>query len=126
MTGILKKLKHKKWLQPAILVLLIVIFSTALYFVVENFEIMKLQGEMHISLRRRGIKQAPDVSQIRGWMTFRYINLVFNLQPDYLKNSLDITDKRYPNVSINSLAKTQKITSQSILQTVVSLLNPSK
>lgn len=39
---------------------------------------------------------AKDVPLIQGWMTFDYVNKIFNLPPDYLKTSLGISDARYP------------------------------
>ena len=33
-----------------------------------------------------------DVNRIQNWMTFDYINKVFKLPSDYLKNNLNISD----------------------------------
>lgn len=38
-------------------------------------------------------------------MTFQYINLVFSLPKDYLKDELQITDSKYPNISIAKYIK---------------------
>ncbi|HYV33777.1 MAG TPA: hypothetical protein VE973_02925 [Candidatus Limnocylindria bacterium] len=114
-----KNHKIKIYLQWVLLVLLTLVLALSLYFLVRNVEAMKLRGEMRISLRRQNQTQNLTPDQIRGWMTFRYINLVFHLPPEYLKNSLNISDARYPNLSINSLAKTQKTDPQSVLQTTI-------
>ena len=49
----------------------------------------------------------PD--QIQKWMTFSYINYIFNLPPTYLSQTLHIQDTRYPNISIVQYAKTNNI-----------------
>ena len=50
-----------------------------------------------------------DVNTIRPWMTFDYINKVFKLPADYLKNILNISNSHYPNVSFGSYAKEEKV-----------------
>lgn len=50
----------------------------------------------------------PAPSTIDSWMTFDYLNKIFNLPPDYLKTSLNITDSRYPFLTISRLAREQK------------------
>jgi hypothetical protein len=42
-----------------------------------------------------------NVNNIKTWMTFDYINFIFKLDPIYLKNTLMITDSRYPNIRID-------------------------
>lgn len=38
-------------------------------------------------------------------MTFRYVNVVFGLHDDVLKNALGIEDSKYPNVPIGKYSK---------------------
>jgi hypothetical protein len=38
-------------------------------------------------------------------MTFDFLDKSFGLPPDYLKKGLGITDKKYPNITIDSWAK---------------------
>lgn len=54
-------------------------------------------------------KPINDVNYIENWMTFHYINKIFNVPEDYLKNKLNITDKKYPNLTISKYAKNNKI-----------------
>lgn len=48
---------------------------------------------------------SPDPDKIESWMTFKYVNVVFALSDDVLKDSLKIEDKKYPNVPIGKYAK---------------------
>jgi hypothetical protein len=46
-----------------------------------------------------------DVSRIEAWMTFDYVGASFHVPPSALKASLDITDPRYPHISLSRSAK---------------------
>jgi hypothetical protein len=48
-----------------------------------------------------------DVDLIQPWMTYDYINHVYGLPADYLKDTLVIADPRYPRVSISESAEAQ-------------------
>lgn len=45
----------------------------------------------------------PEV--LRPWMTFEYVNRIFGLSPEILRNTLGITDRRYPKLSIAAYAR---------------------
>jgi hypothetical protein len=49
-----------------------------------------------------------DINTVQSWMTFDYINKVFKLPPDYLKNTLGVSDNRYPNETIGHYARSKK------------------
>ncbi len=49
-----------------------------------------------------------DVDSVRTWMTFTYINKVFNLPSEYLKGALSITDSKYPHITIGGVAHEHK------------------
>lgn len=50
-----------------------------------------------------------NVNIIQSWMTFSYINKVFKLPTNYLKNTLNISDSRYPNIPLEDYAEKAKI-----------------
>jgi hypothetical protein len=52
---------------------------------------------------------ARDVGVVLPWMTFRYINTIFGLPANYLKDTLHVTSTRYPNLSLSAYAKSQKM-----------------
>lgn len=47
-----------------------------------------------------GIPNTPDPMKIEPWMTFKYVNVVFELQDGVLKSALKIEDASYPNLPI--------------------------
>ena len=62
--------------------------------------------------------KAEDIDFIDTWMTFKYINTIFNLPADYLKNGLNISDTRYPNLTLNGYIRNQKLNKTTFLLNV--------
>ena len=56
---------------------------------------------------RQGSVHAPNATPdvLRPWMTFEYVNRIFGLSPEILRDALGITDKRYPKLSIAAYAR---------------------
>lgn len=63
-----------------------------------------------------------DLPIISPWMTFHYINKIFNVPPDYLETSLSISDPSYPQMSLSGYAKQQHIDSALLVTQVESSL----
>lgn len=89
-----------------------VLLAILLFFLVRQYQI--LRRESIISAREswlmNALKNHPhltanDTGVIRSWMTFDYLNKLFNLPPDYLKTQLSVTDPAYPKLTIGTLAK---------------------
>jgi hypothetical protein len=53
----------------------------------------------------RTFMEKPAVDGIQDWMTFDYLNRIFHLAPDALKNALAVTDARYPRITIRRYAQ---------------------
>jgi hypothetical protein len=105
-------------IQWVVLVALTAILAVSLYVFVQNLETLRLHGYFKAHFRHPVTLQKISPDQISGWMTFRYINLVFKLPPSYLQSSLSIEDKHYPNLSLDVLAKTQGYSSAQITEKV--------
>ena len=65
---------------------------------------------------------ATNANLIRPWMTFDYINRLFDLPKNYLKTSLNVSDGRYPNVSISEYRESTGTSSVSFLDAVRSAI----
>lgn len=52
---------------------------------------------------------ASDIASIDSWMTFQYINVVFNLPTTYLSTNLPIVDSHYPNLTLSKYIKTKQL-----------------
>jgi hypothetical protein len=59
---------------------------------------------------------------ITVWMPFSYLNKVFNLPSDYLKNKLSISDPKYPNITIRKYSQTYQLNSVLFLEQVKKII----
>ena len=71
---------------------------------------------------RRELPRKITVEDIQPWMTFDYINKQFDLEGDYLKNALNITDPRYPNIPVGSFSKRQKMDPRTTVEKIKQLI----
>lgn len=116
MNKFFKNPKSVKVLQWLVLVILVGILAYALWDITTDLATINSAG-LHPTRHyyRAGIPGQLSTGQIQGWMTFRYLNQVFHLPPEYLKQNLGISDSHYPNLSIGALAKEGKTSSQAEL-----------
>lgn len=98
--------KAEKKLLGAVIVFMIIVLlvlcavlATGVRRVGRENSIASFQ-EFLTARRTRGPLSPSDADLIRPWMTFDYINQLFGLPPAYLKQSLELTDPRYPNLAI--------------------------
>ena len=56
-------------------------------------------------LTHRAPLPVSNAGVIRSWMTFDYLNRLFALPPDYLREQLHITNTHYPRLTIAAFAK---------------------
>ncbi len=105
----------------AVLGIILVVLCFALYReyrTLRRSQIMRDHTSFLNTLRGRGPLSPENSGIIQGWMTFDYINRIFNLQPYYLKTKLGISDPHYPRVSLNRCASNQHITATVFLAVV--------
>ena len=112
--------KHPKKNIIIFFILLFLLFLTLIYFV-HSLEFSYNSGELNIHHRNQGIL-SNQINGINTWMTFDYINVVFKLPPDYLKDRLAITDPRYPNIRIDRCAKGKGENKQQLLLEIQQLV----
>lgn len=107
----------KKTCKRIILCAVIALFiCAAIFFVAGYFDLHK-SGIIPFSRYRFRVSDplydayttrvltSADIDLIRGWMTFRYINMVFKLPSNYLSDVLHIDDARYPNSIVYNTAR---------------------
>ena len=122
MKEFLKNPKFQRGFLWAVLIAAAALLAYALWSLIVEFQAFKYSGYLRRQRAhhlQRGVAQF-DAGKIAGWMTFKYINLIFNLAPEYLKNQLQITDKRYPDLPVDSAAKTRKLGPARFLQKTIS------
>jgi hypothetical protein len=100
-----------KYLKYVLIALGVILFVLMVFFALSyrtlRHEQLVSAREFWISsiIRNHGPLTVADTSIIRPWMTFDYVNKIFNLPPDYIKTTLAVTDPRYPQLSLGSYAK---------------------
>lgn len=55
-------------------------------------------------VHNHGPLSVADVGYVRPWMTFDYLNKLFNLPPGYLKTQLMVQDPQYPQLTVSGYA----------------------
>jgi len=115
-------LHHKK---IKIIILIILCFTSLIWFINSVIKLHK-SGELKINNNIKKYYANPQntmsVNNIMTWMTFDYINVIFKLGPNYLKNALMIDDNRYPNIRIDRYAKHHSINNQVFLRVIQQLI----
>jgi len=111
----LKKISSLESFLIIATIALLMIFSVLL---IRNIQLAHKTGvfEKHtpiseLLLKNKEANQTSiaDVDYIDVWMTFQYINFVFDIPEDYLKGALHIKDPHYPNLPIGRYMKSNNL-----------------
>ena len=90
----------------------LLLFCSSVYLFSHNYgrlhteysDRQKKNPNMH---RPYGTGNNPDISIVRAWMTFDYINKMFHIPDTYLQTTLAIDNKKYPRITVKRLAQEQ-------------------
>lgn len=91
----------------AILIIFTVLIAKNIIIAHKTGLFSRHKSASELLLRQKGMNaiSASDADYIDSWMTFRYINFIFNLPENYLKDKFGIEDKQYPNLTLDRYAK---------------------
>ncbi len=102
-----------------------IVLAILLFFLVRQYQVLRREAILNAreSWLMNAIKNHPhltadDVSVVSAWMTFDYVNTLFNLPPDYLKAQLSVLDAAYPKLTINKFANESRASASSMLAAV--------
>ena len=100
-----------------------IILAVLLFLLVRQYQTLRREAIISAreswlmsALKKHPYLTANYASAIRSWMTFDYLNKLFNLPPQYLKTQLAIPDPAYPTLTISKFAKDIHETPSSTLQ----------
>jgi hypothetical protein len=103
--------KLRKWLI-GILTALVVILIFLILLVIHDYrrartvdQAQTTQSALSAERKTTGPLSKVEVGDITGWMTFDYVNYLFNLPPAYLKSAGPVNSSLYPHLSLNSFAR---------------------
>ena len=94
-----------------------------MYLFAKNYRHLQNTGAFRStvhSYRQPLNERAPitDPHAIESWMTFDYVNKMFNLPVSFLKTEMGITSTKYPRLTLYREAKLQQIPEQLFLENV--------
>jgi hypothetical protein len=115
--------RHIKYIIIGTAIVLLILFCLLVinYRALRRAQILNTRGIwFSLVLKNHGSLPVTDVSFIRPWMTFDYVNKLFNVPSDYLATHLSITDARYPRLSLSQYAKTNHFDSTFVTSEVES------
>ena len=110
-----KKISSIESIILIVVVTLIIAFATML---TRNIQTARHAGvfahrppvsELLLKNKQSGTVSVSDVESIDVWMTFQYINFIFNIPEDHLKSALHIEDSHYPNLSVGRYIKNKQL-----------------
>lgn len=117
-----------RYLKITIIVLVVVLVVLAVFLALQYRSLRREQvlsaRELWLDnvLKRHGPPTASDVDVLRSWMTFAYINQLFDVPSAYLKDEVPVNDARYPQISIGSYARENNMNVNAFLGTVENAL----
>ena len=123
-------MNKKKISKPFVIIILCLAIIFSFAFCIQQY--LRLERANLIATYREVIQgkisqyhnklNGANVGLIASWMTFDYINKIFALPADYLKNTLNISDAHYPQISISRYEKNQKLDSTQFLAHIQSVV----
>ena len=106
-----------KLLGVSFVILFTIAFSLQQYFILHRSDIITAykQDIVQKISQNHGPLNGANVDLISSWMTFDYINTIFVLPADYLKNTLGLSDARYPRITIAHYEKNHTLSDAEFL-----------
>jgi hypothetical protein len=125
----MSEIKNEKPYIKYALILLGIVFAVLLFFLVREMrrlnhsEIISVR-EIQVShfLKSHGPLTTNDIGIIAPWMTFDYINTLFAMPPTYFETTFNISNSRYPQISLSGYARSKKVSSAFLMGKVESAL----
>ena len=111
----------KTWARITIGALVAALLVVAVWFALDVHALYK-KGAIAPAfsrIRRRPLgRPAMAAGQIQGWMTFRYVESVFHLQPGYLAAQLKVQNLSNPNMTLDGYARSNGLDSGDFVESV--------
>ena len=117
------KFSSKKLFKKFFVVILLFLCFITIEAYGRDFTEKYQNGEQKIERKKNRSPIIFKIEKIQAWMTFDYINTVFKLPPNYLKNQLGIQDTRYPYLVIDRYARKHNINPDILLLNIRQSIN---
>ena len=118
--------KQKTIIKIIISITLIILCFFALFLFISTFKYLSREGDLKIEHRLKDrspfVNRNLAINNIKPWMTFNYLNVIFKIDPLYLKDSLNINDSKYPNIRIDQHARKNHLNLPSYIENIKSAI----
>lgn len=107
-----------------VIIILLIVFSV---FLIRNVQLAHKSGvfksytpisELLLKNKEMNRTSIKDTEYIDIWMTFQYINFIFDIPENHLRDTLHITDPRYPNLTIGRYIKNGKLDRMTVIDEI--------
>jgi hypothetical protein len=129
----MKKILHHLASKPKAFIFAVIAGSVAFVFI-SGFLFGSGFVSVHKSRPHRPFDMGPAsasstaemgdlIQDVKPWMTFEYLNMLFKLPPQHFKEVLHITSARYPRITIGGAAQRAGIPADIFVEKVKSVLS---
>ena len=102
-------------------ILVFLLLVSSIWFI-KTFKMLYREGDLRVMHGQYpshlNQNENTNINNIKTWMTFDYLNIVFKLDPSYFQKVLNINDPRYPNIRIDRYAKNHKLNPYLLLNNI--------
>lgn len=105
------------------IVIAVTVFFLGVFLLTHIYRDLRRQGIFFRPISQNLHRKKIAVAEIQTWMTFDFLNKSFGLAPSYLKDGLTITNKRYPNITIDRWAKDTHESPSALLDRINKLIS---
>ncbi len=117
----MKPIYKKSILSVFVLVCVVAVMFT-LHSVFNQNMPPKASWKHSFNPERRRPATLEDLSKIAPWMTFDYLNKVYDLPSGYLQDALKVTDTKYPFLTIKQHATKTGVTTAALIESLQAIL----
>ena len=113
----------RTWFRKDIFIRAVVVVGI---MIVMFAEISVVVRDLHLTRDAGGLKPYTSTKEqlkIQPWMTFRYVNTLYDLPPAYLEYRLGIIDHRYPDIEIRRHARTKEVDPSILIEDIMQAIN---
>lgn len=117
--------RMEQWIKLSILLfaitlIVLLVFFLKQYMILKKADIVNIhENEISSLIKNHSKVSAQDADFIRSWMTFDYVNKLFNIPNDYLKTNLYITSNHYPKLVISDYIEDKHLDKNIFLQSLI-------
>lgn len=110
--GVVNEGREYRWVRVTVAILGVLLALAVLLIIrqgviLRRAHLMDQRAALSGFVAKHGPLTADETGVIGPWMTFDYVNALFDLPPDFLKTTFRIQDPSYPKLTLARYASTE-------------------